>query len=115
MTSHAIEVVGWIGALLMLLAYGLLSARRMSSDSPAYQVMNILGSAGFVLNSGWNGAFPSAALNVVWMGIGTVALLRLKGSPRPSTFARGALSNVEGRRHEEHEGNDEKWSSSCPS
>ena len=28
--------------------------------------MNVVGAAGFVLNSGYNGALPSAGLNVVW-------------------------------------------------
>jgi hypothetical protein len=28
------------------------------------------------VNSGWNGALPSAALNVVWLGIGGYALLK---------------------------------------
>ena len=36
--------------------------------------MNILGAAGFVVNSGWNGALPSAAMNVIWIGIGLYAL-----------------------------------------
>jgi len=40
----------------------------------SYQLMNILGAAGFVVNSGWNGAFPSAAMNVIWIGIGLHAL-----------------------------------------
>ena len=38
--------------------------------------MNIFGAIGFVVNSGWNGAFPSAALNVVWIGIGGYALMQ---------------------------------------
>jgi len=33
-----------------------------------------VGAAGFVVNSGWNGAFPSAAMNVMWMGIGIYAV-----------------------------------------
>ena len=36
--------------------------------------MNILGAAGFVVNSGWNGALPSAAMNLVWIGIGVFAI-----------------------------------------
>ncbi|MBV9723625.1 MAG: hypothetical protein JO299_00480 [Gammaproteobacteria bacterium] len=36
--------------------------------------MNILGAAGFVVNSGWNRALPSAAMNVVWIAIGIYAL-----------------------------------------
>lgn len=72
----AIEVIGWIGATLIVLAYALLSAGKLAGDSRTYHVMNILGAIGFVVNSGWNGAFPSAALNVVWIGIGSYALLQ---------------------------------------
>ena len=73
------EVVGWIGALLILAAYGLLSAGKLDARSPAYQWLNVVGAVGFILNSGWNGAWPSAALNVVWVGIGLVALVRIFG------------------------------------
>ena len=72
----AIEVVGWIGASLIVAAYALLSAGKLQGDSRAYHWMNILGAIGFVVNSGWNGAYPSAALNVVWLGIGGYALLK---------------------------------------
>jgi len=73
------EVVGWIGALLILAAYGLLSAGKLDARSPAYQWLNVVGAVGFILNSGWNGAWPSAALNVVWVGIGLVALVKIFG------------------------------------
>ena len=72
----AVEVIGWAGALLILGAYALLSAGRLRANSLAYHLMNILGAFGFVVNSGWNGALPSAALNVVWIGIGAYALFQ---------------------------------------
>jgi hypothetical protein len=70
----AVEVIGWCGAGLILGAYALLSAGRVKADSLTYHFMNILGAAGFAVNSGWYGALPSEALNVVWMGIGIYAL-----------------------------------------
>lgn len=70
----AVEVIGWIGAALILSAYALLSGGRLRADSLTYHLMNMLGAAGFVVNSGWNGALPSAALNVIWIGIGVYAL-----------------------------------------
>jgi hypothetical protein len=70
----AVEIIGWIGAVLILGAYALLSAGRLKGDSLSYHVMNILGAAGFVVNSGWNGALPSAAMNLVWIGIGAFAI-----------------------------------------
>jgi hypothetical protein len=72
----AIEVIGWIGATLIISAYALLSAGKLQGNSRTYHVMNIFGAIGFVVNSGWNGAYPSAALNVLWIGIGAYALLQ---------------------------------------
>jgi len=72
-----IEVVGWSGALLILIAYALLSTGRLEGRSRPYQWLNLVGSLGFVVNSSWNGAWPSAALNLVWMGIGVATLARL--------------------------------------
>ena len=72
----AVEVIGWAGAALILGAYALLSSGRLRAESAIYHLMNILGAAGFVVNSGYNGAFPSAAMNVVWIGIGVYALRR---------------------------------------
>ena len=70
----AVEVIGWIGAALILGSYALISAGKVRAESLTYQLMNVLGAAGFVVNSGWNGALPSAAMNVIWMGIGLYAL-----------------------------------------
>ena len=71
------EVVGWIGGALILSAYGMLTAGKLTSKSPSYQWMNVIGAIGFIANSGWNGAWPSAALNVIWVGIGAAALIRM--------------------------------------
>jgi hypothetical protein len=73
------EVVGWIGALLILAAYGLLSAGKLDARSPIYHWLNVVGAAGFIANSGWHQAWPSAILNVIWVGIGLVALVRIVG------------------------------------
>ena len=76
---YFVEIVGWAGAALILAAYALLSLGKLHGRSALYQWMNVVGSAGFVVNSGWNGAYPSAALNVVWMGIGAYVLLQRRG------------------------------------
>ena len=73
----AVEVVGWGGAVLILLAYLLLSAGKLTGQSLLYQGMNVVGAAGFVVNGWWHGALPSAALNVLWLLIGAVASWRI--------------------------------------
>jgi len=84
----AVEVVGWAGAALILLAYLLLSADKLTGQSLLYQGMNIVGAAGFVINGWWHGAIPSAALNVLWLLIGAIAswrILKRRGSSTSAT------------------------------
>ena len=84
----AIEVIGWAAAILILAAYALLTAGKLKADDRAYQWMNVAGALGFIANSGWNGAMPSAALNVIWAGIGLTALWRITRRKGSSTSAR---------------------------
>ena len=65
-----IEVIGWSAAVLILTAYVLLSLGKLEARGYIYQWMNVIGAAGFIVNSGYNGAIPSAVLNIVWAGIG---------------------------------------------
>ena len=83
----AVEIVGWAGAGLILLAYLLLSAGRLGGQSLAYQAMNVVGATGFVINGWWHGAIPSAALNVLWLLIGGIATWRIMRKRGSSTSA----------------------------
>ena len=80
-----IEIIGWTAAVMMLSAYVLLTTGRLRSLAPAYQWLNVLSGAGFIVNSGWNGAYPSAALNLIWMAIGLYGLFRgARAEPGPA-------------------------------
>ena len=80
----AIEALGWIGALLILGSYILVSLGKLGGRSATYQWMNVAGAAGFVVNSGWHGAIPSTALNVVWLAVGLATLWSLSRGSRRS-------------------------------
>jgi hypothetical protein len=77
MVKVFIEIIGWISAAMLLSAYLLLNARKVSANSRLYQWLNVLSGAGLIINSGWNGAYPSAAINVVWMLIAIFGVLRV--------------------------------------
>ena len=80
-----IEIIGWTAAAMMLSAYMLLTSRRLSSSSGVYQWLNVLSGAGFIVNSGWNGAYPSAFLNLIWMAIGLYGVFTGKRTqPKPA-------------------------------
>jgi hypothetical protein len=65
-----IEVVGWLGAVLMLSAYVLLTLGRLKPQASRYHWLNIVSGAGLICNSGYNGAYPSVMINVIWLIIG---------------------------------------------
>lgn len=69
-----VEVMGWVAALLILLAYILLTLGHLKAQSVSYQAMNVGGAFGLLINGWVNRAYPSAALNLVWLGIGAYAL-----------------------------------------
>ena len=68
---------------LILGSYVLVSTGRLEGRSRTFQWMNVAGAAGFVVNSGWHGAIPSTALNVVWLGVGLGTLWTLRSGPEP--------------------------------
>jgi formate hydrogenlyase subunit 3/multisubunit Na+/H+ antiporter MnhD subunit len=75
-----VEIVGWVGALLIIGAYLLVSMGRVTARTPLYQWMNFVGAVGFIVNSGWNGAYPSVFLNVVWLFIALYALTQQRAA-----------------------------------
>jgi hypothetical protein len=76
-TALAIEVIGWAGGIALLVAYALVSRGIWPADGARYQWVNVLGAAALALNSAWNSAYPSTALNIVWIGLGGWALWRV--------------------------------------
>jgi len=63
------ESVGWTGAGCVVAAYLLLSTRHITSEGRGYQALNLAGGALLVANTAYHGAYPSTAVNVVWVGI----------------------------------------------
>ena len=78
MNNLWVDGFGWAGALLLLIAYALVSLRGYKGSSAVYQLLNIAGSALLIVNSGFYGAYPSAFVNLVWIGIAIAAIARAR-------------------------------------
>ncbi len=74
-----IDILGWIGAIALLVAYALISARRLEGDSTSYQLLNLVGSILLMLNTLYYRAYPSSFLNLFWMGVALYALRKVIG------------------------------------
>ena len=69
------EIVGWVGMVLILLAYGLLSSHTIFVDSLGYQGLNVLGSAALVYSSFKVKNFPLIGLNIIWILIAITSIM----------------------------------------
>ena len=73
-----VEAVGWAGAGALLVAYGLVSSGRLRGRSVGFQVLNLAGAVGLLANGVWHDAWPSAALNAVWLVVAVNALVQYR-------------------------------------
>ena len=78
MIQLIVEVVGWAGMLLYVVAYTLVSSGRTRGTSQTYQLMNLAGAVGVATNAIYYGAYPSAVVNVIWFAIAATTLSRME-------------------------------------
>lgn len=76
MEKTIIDVIGWTGTILYLIAYGLVSAKKVEADSWTYQGMNFVAGTMLIINTLYLQAYPSVGLNIAWVGIAVVTLGR---------------------------------------
>jgi len=74
MANLLIEIAGWIGAALVVVAYFLLTYKKLDGESKIYHGMNLVGAFLVGGNALINQAYPSAAINVMW---GVIAIYGL--------------------------------------
>ncbi len=81
-----LNLLGWAGAFLLLLAYALVSFKKLEADSDkkleadseTYQWLNITASILLVVNTLYYGAYPSSFVNAAWTIIAFFAILTIK-------------------------------------
>ncbi len=71
-----VNVLGWTGAILGIVAYYMVSNNKVAATSFNYQIANIVSAILVFTNSAYYGAFPSAMVNVIWVIIGLMAMHR---------------------------------------
>jgi hypothetical protein len=71
-----INILGWTGSVLYLLAYALVSLKKAEGDSLLYQGMNIIAGILLVIYTVSLEAYATTALNAVWVAIGVFTLGR---------------------------------------
>ncbi len=73
-----VEIIGWIGAILIVGAYYLNINGKLKSTSSGYIISNLIGGLFFIINTYAHRAYPSVLVNVVWVIIALAAILKKK-------------------------------------
>ena len=75
-TNTFIQILGWTGSVLYLLAYALVSLKKTDGDSLLYQGINIVAGVFLVIYTLSLEAYATTGLNAVWVAIGLFTLGR---------------------------------------
>lgn len=77
MKQKIIEALGWYGVLAILAAYALVTFTVIQAKSYPYQLLNLTGALGLVIEATSKRDQQPAALNIVWAVIALIAIIQL--------------------------------------
>ena len=72
------DAIGWVGAIALLIAYAMVSHKKLEADSGMSQLLNISGSLLLAANTIFYGSYPSTFVNLIWAGIAVFAIAARK-------------------------------------
>lgn len=87
--------LGWIGAAAGVVAYAMVSRGRWAASSAPFQLTNLTAAGLMGMVAAANGVWPSVAANLVWIVIGTqaiVVLVRARARRRTAAEAVAAVT-----------------------
>lgn len=70
-------VIGWVGTILILSAYALVSFSLLSVTNLVYQSMNLFGALGIVVDTYYKKDRPPEVLNIIWSIIALIAITKI--------------------------------------
>ena len=70
------DILGWIGMVLVLVAYGLLSTNKIPNGK-LYQILNIIAAIFMAIGLLPKNAWFSFTLQIVWALIGIIAIIKI--------------------------------------
>jgi len=72
-----VEGVGWYGVVAILAAYALVSFKFVEPHGLIYQLLNLSGALGIIIEAYSKKDYQPVVLNIVWLAIAIIALARL--------------------------------------
>jgi hypothetical protein len=77
MNGQLFIIMGWIGMFLMILAYYLLSKKKLKSNDISYNILNGIAGVGVLMSSIYVKLWPVAVLNIFWILVAIYSLIKI--------------------------------------
>jgi len=74
MTDRTIKIIGWVGVVLILGAYVLVSFGFLSPKNLLYPILNFFGSIAIIIETGSKKDLQSMVINIVWMIVAVLSI-----------------------------------------
>ena len=75
-----IQIIGWVGTILIISAYFLVSSKKIQSSSYSYQMLNFIGAVAVGISVFYQHAWSALALQIAWVIIAGIALIRMSSN-----------------------------------
>jgi hypothetical protein len=62
-------VLGWVGAIACLVAYLLLSLKKLKAHGLLYPILNVIGGIGLTYSAIYSDDYPNIIINILWATI----------------------------------------------
>jgi hypothetical protein len=72
-----VEVLGWVGMFFVLAAYGLITFGYVTNQSLVWQILNLFGSSGIIINSLTKRAMPEVWLNIIFAVVALIGIVQI--------------------------------------
>ncbi len=77
MKDKLVEGLGWYGVVAIVGAYALVSFSAIRSDQLIYQILNLTGAVGIVIDATYAKNYQPAVLNIIWFVVAFIAIIRI--------------------------------------
>lgn len=70
------DIIGWVGVLLILTAFTLTTFEIINVKTLAYGLLNFAGALGIIISSYAKKDFQPVILNVVWLLVASIGIIK---------------------------------------
>lgn len=73
--QYIMDILGWYGVTAVLVAYALVSFQLISAPTLIYNILNLTGAIGIIVEAQSKKDYPAVSLNIIWAIIAIISIL----------------------------------------